>query len=167
MKLPLYLRGLLLLTALICAWLFWQDQGDTPSMAPTPRVERPGNASPVTVPRSVSGPVMSVDVFPGQTWLPPPPAASNLPPPVPQPAPPPPLPFIISAQWRYQGQSQIVVLRGNDHQYTLCKKCSVAGHIRPGGLLGKDYRLDQLTDTRVVLTHLPSKHVSTLRLDAN
>lgn len=167
MKLPLYLRGLLLLTALICAWLFWQDQSSSPPPALTPRSERPDNASPTTAAVPQPGPVVAVDVFPVQTWLPPPPPADINPPPVLQAAPPPPLPFTVSAQWRYQGQSQIVVLRSNDHQYTLCKKCSVAGHIRPGGLLGKDYRLDQLTDSRVVLTHLPSKHVTTLRLDAN
>ena len=98
-----------------------------------------------------------------QTWTP-------APPPIPvdtAPPKPPALPFSVSAQWRYENQSKIVVLRGNDRQYTLCNRCSVPGRIVPGKMLDSHYRLDKLTDTTVVLTYMPLKHVSTLRLDTH
>jgi hypothetical protein len=169
MKVPWYLRILLLLTLFGCGWLFWQDQTgspDTPTSpaAAAPAVSTPTPPKPTQTADAGTGPL--VDVFPIQTWKPPPPPpATNNPTPTPTPTPtPPPLPFVVSAQWRYQNQDKIVVLRGNGNQYTLCNRCAVAGRIRPGGLIDKDYRLDKLTDTSVVLTYLPMKHASTLRL---
>ena len=151
MKLPLYLWVLLLLTVLGCGWLFWADE-DASVEAPAPVASRATPAiapPPAKVP--TAQPTALVDIFPGQTWLPP------SPPPAPvvtdsTPASAPPMPFTVSAQWRFQNQAKIVVLRGNGGQYTLCNQCTVPGRIRPGGLLGKDYRLDKLTDTSVVLT---------------
>lgn len=165
MKLPLYLRVLLLLTVLGCGWLFWADE-DVSVETPPPVANRQAKpAEPAPAPLAAAPSATAVDIFPSQTWMPPPPpapvaTASTV-------ANPPPMPFTVSAQWRFQNQPKIVVLRGNGNQYTLCNQCTVPGRIRPGGLLGKDYRLDQLTDTRVVLTYLPMKHVSTLRLDAH
>ncbi|WPN29741.1 hypothetical protein QMK54_28770 [Pseudomonas sp. P5_109] len=162
MKVPLYLRILLLLTLCGCGWLFWQDQAGSPNTPTSPaavsEVSTPTPPEPTQTAVAETGPL--VDVFPIQTWKPPPP-----PPVVSNPTPtPPPLPFVVSAQWRYQNQAKIVVLRGNGNQYTLCNRCTVPGRIRPGGMLDKDYRLDKLTDTSVVLTYLPMKHVSTLHL---
>lgn len=170
MKVPLYLRVLLILTVIGCGWMFLQDDDLSTEPSPPVATTRPSQAENIsaTAPANVPQPGHSVDLFPVQTWLPPPP------PPAPTPvavakvvATPPPMPFTVSAQWRFQNQPKIVVLRGNGSQYTLCTQCSVPGRIRPGGLLGKDYRLDKLTDTSVVLTYLPMKHVSTLRLDAH
>lgn len=163
MKLPLYLRGLLLMTVLVCAWMFWQDPQDNPATVPTPSAALTPASAPMPAPVVAAESRDVVDIFPAQTWLPPPP------PPVPasnQAVAPPSLPFTVSAQWRFQNQAKIVVLQGNGSQYTLCNHCTVPGRIKPGGMLGKDYRLESLTDTRVVLTYLPLKHASTLRLDA-
>ena len=163
MKLPLYLRVLLLITLLGCAWLFWQDTPDSPTSAPAsaPVVARPLEPAPpaqkVTAP-----PLATVDLFPAQTWIPAPPAP---PPADTAPPKPPPLPFRVSAQWRYEHQAKIVVLSGNGNQYTLCNRCSVPGRIVPGKMLDAHYRLDKLTDSVVVLTYMPLKHASTLRLD--
>lgn len=161
MKLPLYLRGLLLLTLIACAWLFWQDTPDNPVSAPTAVVAKPVEVAPPSPP--VNAPAATVDLFPAQTWTPPPPPTpvDNSPPK------PPPLPFTVSAQWRYENQGKIVVLRGNGTQYTLCNRCSVPGRIVPGKMLDAHYRLDKLTDTAVVLTYMPLKHASTLRLDTH
>ena len=161
MKLPLYLRVLLLLTLVGCGWLFWQDSSDNPPSTPTTAVVKPVEPAPATTPEPRSGAV--IDLFPAQTWAPPPPPTpvDNSPPT------PPPLPFTVSAQWRYENQSKIVVLRGNGAQYTLCNRCSVPGRIVPGKMLDAHYRLDKLTDTAVVLTYMPLKHVSTLRLDTH
>lgn len=160
MKLPLYLRLLLLLTLIGCAWLFWQDTSDTPAgvRPSTPVVTKP--ADPEPVPRSaVQEALARVDLFPAQTWAPPPA-------PIATPAPSaPPLPFTVSAQWRFERQAKIVVLSGNGRQYVLCNRCSVPGRIVPGKMLDGHYRLDTLTDTAVVLTYLPLRQVSTLRLD--
>lgn len=160
MKLPLYLRVLLLLTLIGCGWLFWQDTPDSPPPAPTPpRIAKPLESAPASEPASAQP--NTVDLFPAQTWVP-------LPPPTPvdtSPPKPPPLPFTVAAQWRYENQAKIVVLRGNGSQYTLCNRCSVPGRIVPGKMLDAHYRLDKLTDTAVVLTYMPLKHVSTLRLD--
>lgn len=161
MKLPVYLRVLLLLTLIGCAWLFWQDTPDSPANAPVSRVSRPAEPTLPPTPEPTAATV--IDLFPAQTWAPPPPpaVADNSPPK------PPPLPFTVSAQWRYENQAKIVVLRGNGTQYTLCNRCSVPGRIVPGKMLDAHYRLDKLTDTAVVLTYMPLKHVSTLRLDTH
>lgn len=161
MKLPLYLRVLLLLTLLGCLWLFWQDRADSPIHTPTVVAVKPLESAPAST--AQPAPVAVVDLFPAQTWTPPPPpAAVDTSPPIP-----PPLPFTVSAQWRYENQAKIVVLRGNGNQYTLCNRCSVPGRIVPGKMLDAHYRLDKLTDTAVVLTYMPLKHVSTLRLDTH
>lgn len=162
MKLPLYLRVMLLLTLLGCGWLLWQAPPDSPAHAPTPVAAKPLEAAPAAAP-VIEKPVAVVDLFPAQTWTPPPP-----PPLVDTSAPrAPPLPFTVSAQWRYQNQSKIVVLSGNGSQYTLCNRCSVPGRVVPGKMLDTHYRLDKLTDSAVVLTYMPLKHVSTLRLDTH
>lgn len=163
MKLPLYLRVLLLLTLIGCAWLFWQDTPDSPVSAPSSVIATPIASAPA--PTVVSAPVAPVDLFPAQTWTPAP--ASTPVDNSPSPPQPPPLPFTVSAQWRFEHQAKIVVLRGNGNQYTLCNRCSVPGRIVPGKMLDAHYRLDKLTDTAVVLTYLPLKHVSTLRLDTH
>lgn len=166
MKLPLYLRVLLGAVLLGCGWLFWQERvtplpANTP--APAPAAPKPATTTPAApdndLPAQASTPV---DLFPSQSWLPPPPPAAPTQHATPQA---PPMPFTVSAQWRYQGQSKIVVLQGQGVRYTLCQSCSVAGHIRPGATFDKGYRLDKLTDTRVVLTYLPLRQVTTLRLD--
>lgn len=163
MKLPVYLRVLLLLTLIGCGWLFWQDSAQLPEAPSTPVVRRPVETPPAPAPAAVTAQEASVDLFPAQTWTP---AA----PPIPvdtSPPKPPPLPFSVSAQWRYENQAKIVVLRGNGRQYTLCNRCSVPGRIVPGKMLDAHYRLDKLTDTTVVLTYMPLKHASTLRLDTH
>ncbi|WP_312493944.1 hypothetical protein [Pseudomonas cremoris] len=161
MKLPLYLRLLLLLTLVVCGWLFWQDTPDSPPLAPVAGVAKPVEPAPVSTPEPLASAV--IDLFPAQTWTPPPPPTpvDNSPPR------PPPLPFTVTAQWRFENQSKIVVLRGNGTQYTLCNRCSVPGRIVPGKMLDAHYRLDKLTDTAVVLTYMPLKHASTLRLDTH
>lgn len=162
MKLPLYLRVLLLLTLIGCGWLFWQDTPELPASAPTPIAAKPAEPEHTAAP-APEAPSTTLDLFPAQTWTPPPP-----PKPVDtSPAKPPPLPFTVSAQWRYENQSNIVVLRGNGRQYTLCTRCSIPGRITPGKMLDAHYRLDKLTDSAVVLTYMPLKHVSTLRLDTH
>jgi hypothetical protein len=165
MKMPLYLRILLLLTLIGCGWLYWQDQAVNPG-APTPPIAAipalPRLTQPEPAPTRTAGVDTVADVFPIQTWNPPP-APVTITNPTPAP---PPLPFVVSAQWRYQNQSKIIVLRGNGNHYTLCNQCSIPGRVRPGGMLDKNYRLDKLSDTSVVLTYLPMKHVSTLHLEA-
>lgn len=163
MKLPVYLRVLLLLTLISCGWLFWQDTVDSPAPPSSPVAAKP----PITPAAATSPPAPTlaetVDLFPAQTWTPaPPPIVVDTAPPKP-----PPLPFRVSAQWRYENQSKIVVLNGNGRQYTLCNRCSVPGRIVPGKMLDTHYRLDKLTDTAVVLTYMPLKHASTLRLDTH
>lgn len=162
MKLPLYLRILLLLTLIGCGWLFWQDTPDTVTRAPVPVVPPAIEPAPVS-PSETATTMVAIDLFPAQTWAPPPPPATV----DPAPPRPPPLPFTVSAQWRYENQAKIVVLRGNGSQYTLCNRCSVPGRIVPGKMLDAHYRLDKLTDTTVVLTYMPLKHASTLRLDTH
>ncbi|MBY8947423.1 hypothetical protein J1G35_16315 [Pseudomonas sp. SH10-3B] len=163
MKLPLYLRILLLLTLVSCGWLFWQDTPDSPTQPPAPVVTRPVEAPPVSA-TVTAATLVPIDLFPAQTWAPPTPPPATLDPAPPRP---PPLPFTVSAQWRYENQAKIVVLSGNGSQYTLCHRCSVPGRIVPGKMLDAHYRLDKVTDTAVVLTYMPLRHTSTLRLDTH
>ncbi|PIB57988.1 hypothetical protein [Pseudomonas sp. 2822-17] len=163
MKLSPYLRVLLVLTLIGCGWLFWQDNANSPDTASTAVIRPPVAALPAPAVEADTPVVETVDLFPAQTWTPPPPVA----PVDTSPPKPPPLPFTVSAQWRYESQSKIVVLQGNGRQYTLCNRCSVPGRIVPGKMLDAHYRLDKLTDTAVVLTYMPLKHASTLRLDTH
>lgn len=163
----MYLRVLLGLVLAGCAWVFWQDlRTATPAIMSRPATPtRPAVAT--AQPAADNAPALAsdavVDLFPAQSWLPPRPPSEPTRPAAPQA---PPIPFSVSAQWRYLGQSKIVVLQRPDGvRYTLCQSCSVAGHIRPGATFDKDYRLDRLTDTQVVLTYLPLRQVTTLRLD--
>lgn len=174
MKFPLYLRVLLGLAVVICGWVFWQDNQTTEPTSslqtfPTPaRNDRTAQTleevkdaqdTPAEV-QTAAAPAV-VDIFVSQTWVPPAPVVVTKP----QAPQPPPMPFKVSAQWRYQNQQNIVVLTGNGKRYTLCKKCDVPGHIAPGARLDTDYRLDTLSDTAVVLTYVPMKHVTTLYLN--
>lgn len=166
MKLPVYLRVLLALTVLVCLWLFWQDSPSPSQTAPLPKpLSTDENAaqgsSQALATRQTTSPPNPVNLFPSQSWLPPPPPT---PPPSVSPPTPPPQPFTVAAQWRFKGQSKIVVLQGKQARYTLCNACTVEGRIRPGTVFEKDYRLDTLTDTSVVLTYLPMRHVITLKL---
>ncbi|WP_300724866.1 hypothetical protein [Pseudomonas sp.] len=174
MKLPLYLRVLLGLALVICAWVFWQDsQAPEPVSSlqtfPTPArndrtaqtLEEVKAAQEVPAKAEAAPAPAVVDIFTPHSWVPPAPVVVTKPP-VPQP---PPMPFKVSAQWRYHNQQNIVVLTGNGKRYTLCKQCDVPGHIKPGTRLDNDYRLDTLSDTAVVLTYVPMKHATTLYLN--
>lgn len=166
MKLPVYLRVLLALTVLGCLWLFWQDSPSPSQPAALPKpVSTGGNAAQGSSQEMATHPTTSppnpINLFPSQSWLPPPPPT---PPPSVSPPAPPPQPFTVAAQWRFKGQSKIVVLQGKQARYTLCNACTVEGRIRPGTVFEKDYRLDTLTDASVVLTYLPMRHVITLKL---
>jgi hypothetical protein len=163
MTLPLYLRVLLLLTLIGCGWLFWQDTAAPPTPSPVPVIARPIQVPSASVAAPAPAVAEAIDLFPAQTWTPaPPPIPVDTSTPTP-----PPLPFTVSAQWRYENQAKIVVLSGNGSQYILCNRCSVPGRIVPGRMLDAHYRLDKLTDTAVVLTYVPLRHVSTLRLDTH
>lgn len=165
MKLPLYLRVLLGLTVLGCAWLFWQDSTPPPQETPAPNTRPTPAPAPDDSPPPASDSAQAlarVDIFPSQTWMPPPPAAA----PVSQAPRAPPFPFTVSAQWRYQNQAKIVVLQGQGTRYTLCRRCAVPGHIEPGGKLDAHYRLEKLSDSAVVIQYLPLGQVTTLRLDS-
>lgn len=171
MKLPLYLRVLLGLAVAACGWMFWLDtQAPEPSGQPQrPQAHNDRTAqtleelqnvtsSPAEAPASAQPKI--VNIFPSQNWRPPAPVVDKKA----QAPQPPPMPFTVSAQWRYQDQQNIVVISGNGARYTLCNRCNVVGHITPGKKFDKGYRLNQLTDSTVVLTYLPLQHVTTLYL---
>ena len=170
MKLPVYLRVLLGLAVVICAWVFWQDTQTTvpeaPAQAPATAARNDKNAQPLTetqaAPANAQAPFMAgtVNIFPSQTWRPPAPIVVT----TPQTIQPPPMPFKISAQWRYHNEQNIVVITGNGVRYTLCNKCNVPGHITPGTKFDKGYRLDKLTDSTVGITYLPLQRATTLYL---
>ena len=172
MKLPRYLQVLLALTLLIVGFVFWRDrQATIEEAAPvrasaTRRLASTQNVSELAVASTISKPAIdnaaaTVNLFPPQTWRPPPPPSG--PPSAPQP---PASPFQVTGEWRYLGEQPIVMLQRGGESYVLCTRCDLPGSIRPGQHIGSDYRVDAIGEHVVKLTYLPLKHPYTLSFGA-
>lgn len=112
-------------------------------------------AGPGEAPVRPSGPVsaerlprMQANLFPRQTWVPPP--KPIIPPPPPPPAPPP-LPFKYLGRWVEDGQSTVFLVQGEQPI-----------PVKPGQVLAGNWRVDEITARSVVFTYLPLDMQSTL-----
>lgn len=108
-----------------------------------------------------SATVIPVNLFPGQSWLPP---APPPPPPPPPPKDPPPLPFTVRAVWLAQEGTLYVVLNGGGHELPVCASCRNKGFFRKGDVLMGTYRLEQVDRREVRFTYLPMKRTQQLSL---
>jgi hypothetical protein len=87
---------------------------------------------------------MQANLFPSQTWVPPPPPPKPHVPPPPPPPKPPPLPFKYLGRWVDGGQLTLFLVQGEQPI-----------PIQPGQVLPGNWRVDEITETRVVFTYLP------------
>ncbi len=87
---------------------------------------------------------MQANLFPSQTWVPPPPPPKPYVPPPPPPPTPPPLPFKYLGRWVDGGQLTLFLVQGEQPI-----------PIQPGQVLSGSWRVDEITETRVVFTYLP------------
>lgn len=116
-----------------------------------PADEDPVEATAHTVAPVVSAerlPRMQADLFPRQTWVPPP--EPYIPPPPPPPAPPP-LPFKYLGRWVEGGQLTVFLVQGDQPI-----------PVEPGQVLQGNWRADEITARSVVFTYLPLDMQSTL-----
>lgn len=140
---------------------FWPADEDTiegvvrsePRRAQPAAVSRPvaAEAPAQTVAPVVSAerlPLMQADLFPRQTWVPPP--KPIIPPPPPPPAPPP-LPFKYLGRWVDDGRLTVFLVQG-DQPIPV-----ESGQVLPG-----NWRVDEITARSVVFTYLPLDMQSTL-----
>lgn len=94
---------------------------------------------------------MQADLFPSQTWVPPPPpvkAYKPLPPPPPKP---PPLPFSYLGRWNDGGVETVFVRQGEQPMA-----------LKIGQVLNGSWRVDEISRSGVVFTYLPLNMQSTL-----
>ena len=94
---------------------------------------------------------MQANLFPRQTWVPPPPPPKPYVPPPPPPPKPPPLPFKYLGQWVDGGQLTVFLVQGEQ------PIAIEAGQVLPG-----NWRVDEVSDRRVVFTYLPLEMQTTL-----
>jgi hypothetical protein len=94
---------------------------------------------------------MQANLFPRQTWAPPaPPPKPSAAPPPPPPAPPP-LPFKYLGRWVDAGQETVFLVQGEEPV-----------SIRTGQVLSLAWRVDEISERKVVFTYLPLDMQSTL-----
>lgn len=84
---------------------------------------------------------MQANIFPKQTWAPPPKPYIPPPPPPPQP---PPLPFKYLGRWTDAGKQTLFLVQGD-----------LPIPVEPGQVLSGGWRVDEITEKTVVFTYLP------------
>jgi hypothetical protein len=111
--------------------------------------------------RKASAPASSTDIFPSHSWLvaPPPPPPLPAPPPVPTPTPTvapkpvaPPLPFTFVGALDEKGKARQVFLSKGDQLIV----------VKASDVVDATYRIEQITDTGVVITYIPLNQQQTL-----
>jgi hypothetical protein len=198
MKLSPFMKIVLALTLMACAVVFWRSREDgeqkmlggkkmasSGTASSTANSQRKKGGANKTTSDSVNGNigvntgpnasgiqdfrVAEINLFPHQSWAPPPPPmpAPVITPPVAKttaPTVPAPLPVMLHAigEWNYQGEQQIVVLEDSGKFYFLCMQCDVEGRILPKGHFGGHFRFDRLDKTTVRLTDLRNQHTLTI-----
>lgn len=120
----------------------------TPSAAPA---VVPNSATQVTPAARVRLADMQEDLFPSQTWVPPPPPPKPFIPPPPPPPKPPPLPFKYLGRWVEGGELTLFLVQGEQPLL-----------VQQGQVLSGNWRVDEISDRRVVFTYLPLDMQTTL-----
>jgi hypothetical protein len=94
---------------------------------------------------------MKRNLFPAQTWRPPPPKPKPYIPPPPPPPKPPPLPFKYLGRWLDGGNETVFLMQGESPL-----------PIKVGQVMSGNWRVDEITEAKVVFTYLPLDMQSTL-----
>lgn len=143
---------------------FWPstEQGEVELVAPAERpltgrrVQQPAQSKEVTASpeREAAARRMQAavaDLFPRQTWVPPPPPPKPYIPPPPPPPKPPPLPFTYLGRWVEDSKESVFLAQGDK---TLA--------VQVGMTLPGSWRVDEISQAKVVFTYLPLEMQSTL-----
>jgi hypothetical protein len=134
---------------------FWPGREDSGEQEGTARraAKPAGTAAPAAAMRDAApqaAPVrerlarMRGNLFPVQTWVPPPPPPKPYVPPPPPPPKPPPLPFKYLGRWVEGGQRTVFLVQGEQPI-----------PVRQGEVVLGSWRVDEITEQRVVFTYLP------------
>jgi hypothetical protein len=155
-------RSFILLAALtatlLLAWYTPQQKPEPATVELAAHGARPALTGPVAP--AVAGPVRTkhetsvrfladADLFPVQSWRPPPPPPPPLPPP--PPPVPPPLPFSLVGQWQQDGVTTLF-LTDSQNAYSVHK----------GDVVGQ-WRLDGVAAGQLTFTYLPMGKQQTMR----
>jgi hypothetical protein len=135
---------------------FWPGREDSDEVV-VETVRRETKSAPVPAPAGVASTAAQVapaaherlvdmqeDLFPSQTWVPPPPPPKPFIPPPPPPPRPPPLPFKYLGRWVEAGELTLFLVQGE--QPIL---------VQQGQVLSGNWRVDEITERKVVFTYLP------------
>jgi hypothetical protein len=151
-------RWLALALLVTVAAAFWPSHDDNDGIVgPVQKPDKASAAAPVGVAHEsrqaahvpgerLAG--MQKNLFPKQSWAPPP--KPYVPPPPPPPMPPP-LPFKYLGRWVEGGQQTLFLAQGDQPV-----------SIQMGQVLSGSWRVDEITDRTVVFTYLPLNMQSTL-----
>lgn len=163
MKLPRYLKLLLLLTAGLLLWVHLTDEGaeNGPEMsqAAPDEARQPRQANrPLRVADDASA---IADLFPVYNA------------PVTKAAAPAPVakaqsvtfPFRAVGLWIRNGM-RIVILTDGARNWLLCDACRKAGYIRPGGLITPDWRLQAMAQDNLLFESLPGHEPYSISLNS-
>lgn len=154
--------GIALIATLIA--VFWPSSEQTEEEVVAPAARRPAKMPIQTVTQATMGVVKPEategsnrmqtakgNLFPEQTWVPPPPPPKPYVPPPPPPPKPPPLPFKFLGRWVDEGKETVFLVQGETPL-----------PIKTGQLLSGSWRVDEITQAKVVFTYLPLDMQSTL-----
>jgi hypothetical protein len=154
--------GVALVGTLLAAFWPSTEQGEVEPASPAERpsaslrIQQPARSEEVTASpeqNAASDRMQAAvaDLFPRQTWVPPPPPPKPQIPPPPPPPKPPPLPFAYLGRWVENNKESVFLVQGDK---TLAVQ---AGMTLPGS-----WRVDEISQARVVFTYLPLEMQSTL-----
>lgn len=160
MKLPRYLKLLLLLTAGLLLWVHLTDDGaeNAPEMSQAAPDEPRQANRPLRVADDASA---IADLFPVYNA------------PVTKAAAPAPVakaqsvtfPFRAVGLWIRNGM-RIVILTDGARNWLLCDACRKAGYIRPGGLITPDWRLQAIAQDNLLFESLPGHEPYSISLNS-
>lgn len=152
-------RWMVLALAATLAAVWWtqpQNEPDIVSPREAPRTAARSASVQAKAPARAAEPgarlaPMVADLFPQQTWRPPPQPPKPYVPPPPPPPQAPPLPFKYLGHWEENGRKSLLLVQGEQPV-----------PIQPGQTLPGGWRVDSISEHAVVFTYLPLDLQTTL-----
>ena len=159
MKLPLYLKGLLVATIALVAWAHFSGEETIETIATqAATVDDKKAVIPVVEPVKKDKEADSIaDLFPIYTV-----PVKDIPVPVTQQIS---FPFRVAGMWISKG-AEIVIITDGRASWLLCDICHKAGFIRPGGLITPAWRLHSITNNELIIESLPGHAQTSLSLNS-
>lgn len=159
MKLPLYLKLLLLVTIGLAVWAQFSgdETGDVVvTNAATPETQKPARVSPPSRVADKQTEAIA-DLFPVYST-----AVKAAPVPAVQGAL---FPFRATGLWLSEG-AKIIMITDGIGNWLLCDACHKAGFVRPGGLITPAWRLQAIAENHVIIESLPGHVQNSVSLNS-